>query len=80
MAVVLEAIGRAGYQAGEQIAIGLDPAASEFYLDGTCHLLRDGRELSSREMVDFYADWLDRFPILSLEDGLAETIGIAGSS
>jgi enolase len=49
-----------------------DPASSEFYRDGKYHLRRDGRELSSSEMVDFYADWLDRFPILSIEDGLAE--------
>src|SRR6266542_4353382 len=70
--VILEAVERAGYDSGKQIAIALDPAASEFYADGCYHLRRDGRELSSAEMVDFYADWLDRFPIVSLEDGLAE--------
>jgi enolase len=72
MDVIVEAIGRAGYRAGDQIAIALDPASSEFYRDGKYHLQRDGRDLSSSEMVDFYADWLDRFPIMSLEDGLAE--------
>jgi len=70
--IVLEAIGRAGYQAGEQIAIALDPAASEFYRGGRYHLRRDDRDLSSTEMVEFWVDWLDRFPIVSLEDGLAE--------
>jgi enolase len=70
--IILEAIGRAGYQAGEQIAIALDPAASEFYRDGRYHLRRDDRDLSSTEMVEFWVDWLDRFPIVSLEDGLAE--------
>jgi len=70
--VILEAVERAGYDSRKQIAIALDPAASEFYADGCYHLRRDGRELSSAEMVDFYADWLDHYPIVSLEDGLAE--------
>jgi len=54
--VILEAVERAGYDSRKQIAIALDPAASEFYADGCYHLRRDGRELSSAEMVDFYAD------------------------
>lgn len=72
IAVVLEAIQRAGYAPGEQIAIALDPASSELYGDGAYTLAREGRTLSGVEMVDFWADWVDRYPIVSLEDGLAE--------
>ena len=72
IAAVVEAIGRAGYQAGEQIAIALDPAATELYEDGSYRLAREGRSLSSAEMVDFWADWVEHYPIVSLEDGLAE--------
>jgi enolase len=70
--VVLEAVDRAGYAAGDQVALALDPASSEFYEDGAYQLRREHRALTSAEMVDFYADWVDRFPIASLEDGLAE--------
>jgi enolase len=70
--IILEGIGRTPYLPGEQVSIALDPAASEFYADGRYQLRRDGRDLSSQQMVDFYTDWLDRFPIVSLEDGLAE--------
>lgn len=70
--VILEAVGRAGYQVGEQVSIALDPAASEFFEDGKYQLRRDGQALSSAQMVDFWASWLDRFPIVSIEDGLAE--------
>ncbi|HLZ27106.1 MAG TPA: phosphopyruvate hydratase [Chloroflexota bacterium] len=69
---IVQAIALAGYSPGQQVAIGLDPASSEFYADGRYQLRREGRALTSEEMVDFYADWLDRFPIVSLEDGLAE--------
>jgi enolase len=69
---ILDAIERAGYIPGEQVALGLDPASSEFYADGRYQLRREGRALTSAEMVEFYADWLDRFPLVSLEDGLAE--------
>jgi enolase len=72
VAAVLEAIQRAGYAPGEQIAIALDPATTELYADGTYVLTREGRTLSSSELVDFWADWLERYPIVSLEDGLAE--------
>ncbi len=72
LAVILEAIERAGYQPGRDIYLALDPAASEFYEDGLYHLKREGRKLTSAEMVDFYADWVERYPILSIEDGLAE--------
>jgi enolase len=69
---IVQAIELAGYTPGQQVAVGLDPASSEFYADGRYQLRREGRALSSEEMVDFYADWVDRFPIVSLEDGLAE--------
>jgi enolase len=70
--VVLEAIQRAGYAPGEQIAIALDPAATEVYSEGRYVLTREQRTLSSDELVAFWADWVDRYPIISLEDGLAE--------
>ena len=72
LAVVLEAIGRAGYRLGEDLAIALDPAATELFRDGEYHLAGEGRTLSGPEMVDFWAGWAERYPIASLEDGLAE--------
>jgi len=72
IAAVLSAIERAGYTPGEQIAIALDPATTELYADGRYALAREGRDLSPAELVDFWADWVDRYPIVSLEDGLAE--------
>ena len=72
IAAVLTAIERAGYTPGEQIAIALDPATTELYSDGTYTLVREDRSLSSDELVGFWADWADRYPIVSLEDGLAE--------
>ena len=72
VAVVVDAITRAGYVPGEQIAIALDPDSTELYRDGTYALARERRTLSGPEMVDFWADWIDRDPIVSLEDGLAE--------
>jgi len=70
--VILEAIERAGYQPGEDIHIALDPAASEIYHDGRYVLKKEGRELSGEEMVAFYQDWVEKYPIISIEDGLAE--------
>ncbi|MBN1978095.1 MAG: phosphopyruvate hydratase [Anaerolineae bacterium] len=70
--VILEAIKKAGYKPGEQVRIALDPAASEFYRDGKYVLAKEGRTLSGAEMVEFYADWVDKYPIISIEDGLAE--------
>jgi len=70
--VILEAIEKAGYKPGKQIWIALDPAASEFYEDGKYVLKKEGRTLTGAEMVDFYADWVDKYPIISIEDGLAE--------
>ena len=70
--VILEAIEKAGYKAGEQVYIALDPAASEIYEDGKYHLAIEGRTLTGEEMVAFWTDWVSRYPIISLEDGLAE--------
>jgi enolase 1/2/3 len=70
--VIMEAIDKAGYTAGEDIFIAIDPAASEIYEDGVYNLEIEGRKLSGEEMVDFWVDWCDRYPIISLEDGLDE--------
>ncbi len=70
--LLLEAIQKAGYTPGDQIAIALDPAASELYKDGQYHLESENRSLSSEEMVAFWKDWVDNYPILSIEDGLFE--------
>ena len=70
--IILEAIQQAGYQPGEQIRIALDPAASEIYEDGIYHLARENRILSGEEMVNFYVDWVDKYPIISIEDGFDE--------
>ncbi|MCD6181965.1 MAG: phosphopyruvate hydratase [Candidatus Cloacimonetes bacterium] len=69
---IVKAIDLAGYRPGKDIAIALDPAASEFYKNGKYHLDAEGKVLTSAEMVDFYADLIDNYPIVSLEDGLAE--------
>ncbi|HVA20860.1 MAG TPA: phosphopyruvate hydratase [Candidatus Micrarchaeia archaeon] len=69
---VVAAIERAGYRPGTEVAIALDPAASELYEGGAYRLRGEDRTLSSHEMVDLWADWADRYPIASLEDGLAE--------
>ncbi|WP_288401812.1 phosphopyruvate hydratase [uncultured Deinococcus sp.] len=70
--VLLEAIQKAGYEPGKDIMIALDPAVTELYKDGSYHLESEGRVLSTGEMVDFWADWASRYPIVSIEDGLAE--------
>lgn len=70
--IILEAIKRAGYKPGIDISIAIDAAASEFYKDGKYHLKRDGKTLTSEEMVAFYEDWVSKYPIVSIEDGLAE--------
>src|SRR5262245_35575838 len=70
---LVEAIGQAGYKPGEQVALALDPAASEFCKDGTYVLEGEGgRKLTSAQMVDYYAGLCERYPIVSIEDGLAE--------
>jgi enolase len=70
--VVLEGITRAKYKPGDDICIALDPAATEFFKDGKYHLASDNKTLTSDEMVAFYSDWVQKYPIVSLEDGLAE--------
>ena len=70
--MIMEAIEKAGYQAGEDIFIALDPAASEIYEEGQYHLEIEGRRLDGEAMVDFWSDWCDRYPIISIEDGLDE--------
>jgi enolase len=70
--LILEAVEGAGYRAGTQVGLAIDPAATEFFDDGVYHLSREKRELTSGQMVEFYADWLARYPIMSIEDGLAE--------
>lgn len=72
--VILEAIEKAGYKAGEQVAIALDPAASEFYEveTGLYNLRREGKKLNSEEMIAFWKSWVDQYPIVSIEDGLAQ--------
>jgi enolase len=69
---VLEGIKRAGYEPGRDLVIALDPAATEFFSDGSYELKGEGRTLSGDEMVGFWADWTERYPITSIEDGLAE--------
>jgi len=69
---ILEAIGAAGLKAGEELFVALDPAASEFYNGGVYDLKGEGKQLDSAAMVDFLADWCRQYPIISIEDGLAE--------
>lgn len=72
--IILEAIEKAGYKPGEEVSIALDPAASEFYEEdtGLYHLRTEGKKLTSEEMVAFWKDWVDQYPIVSIEDGLDE--------
>jgi enolase len=72
--VILKAIDKAGYKAGEQVGIALDPAASELYEEetGLYNLRKEGRKLTSEEMVGFWKSWVDQYPIVSIEDGLAQ--------
>jgi enolase len=70
--LLVEAIEAAGYRAGEDVALALDVAASELYANGSYKLAGEGRTLSARELVDLYEDWIGRYPIVSIEDGMAE--------
>jgi enolase len=72
--VILEAIEKAGFKPGEELCIALDPAASEFYEsdEGVYHLRKEGKKLTSEEMVEYWKSWVDQYPIVSIEDGLAE--------
>ncbi|HWH14984.1 MAG TPA: phosphopyruvate hydratase [Miltoncostaeaceae bacterium] len=72
LVVIAEAIEQAGYTLGDDVALALDPATTELFRDGAYHLEGEGRVLSSAEMVDYWADLCDRYPIVSIEDGMAE--------
>ena len=72
--LILEAIDKAGYKAGTDVAIALDPAASEFYEEDTklYNLRKEGRKMTSDQMVDFWTSWIEQYPIVSIEDGFAQ--------
>ena len=70
--VILEAIERAGYKPGKHVHIALDPATTELYENGKYHLKKEGRTLTSAEMAAFWEDWVGKYPIISIEDGMAE--------
>jgi enolase len=70
--LIIEAVQKAGYEPGKDIFVALDPAASEVYQDGKYVLKKEGRTLNGEEMVDFYEAWVDKYPIISIEDGLDE--------
>ncbi|MBC8384949.1 MAG: phosphopyruvate hydratase, partial [Candidatus Cloacimonetes bacterium] len=70
--IIMKAIDLADYRAGEDIFIALDPASSEFFKNGKYHLKAENKALSSQEMVDYYAQLVGKYPIVSIEDGLAE--------
>ncbi|MBN1593463.1 MAG: phosphopyruvate hydratase [Candidatus Coatesbacteria bacterium] len=72
LALMVEAIGKAGYKPGDEISLALDPAASEFYVDGKYELKGENKTLSSDEMVKFYLGLVKDYPIISIEDGMAE--------
>ena len=69
---ILEAIAKTGYKAGTDVYLGLDAASSEFYEDGAYRLSGEGKTLSSEQLVEFYADWCAKYPIITIEDGMAE--------
>lgn len=69
---ILEAVGKAGYKAGEDILLGLDVASSEFYENGKYNLTGEGKRLTSEQFVDFLANWAAQYPIVTIEDGMAE--------
>lgn len=70
--VIIEAITKAGYKAGEDMFIAIDAASSEYYKDGKYVLEHEGKTLTAAEMVDFLEDWVNKYPIISIEDGMAE--------
>jgi len=69
---ILEAIGKAGYKAGEDVLLGLDVASSEFFENGKYNLIGEGKRLTSEQFVDFLANWSQQYPIITIEDGMAE--------
>ncbi len=71
--VILEAIGKAGFEVGKDIYLGLDVASSEFYEDGVYNLASEGRKFSAQEFTDYLAGWVDQYPIISIEDGMDES-------
>jgi len=71
--VILESIEKAGYKAGTDIMLAIDAASSEFYIDGKYVLASEGKSLSSEEFADFLVDWADKYPIISMEDGMDES-------
>jgi enolase len=72
LGLIVEAIGIAGYKPGAEVALAIDVAASELFKNGTYVLAGEGRTLSAKELVDLYEDWIKRYPIVSIEDGMAE--------
>lgn len=70
--LIVQAIDQAGYQPGRDVAIGIDCASSEFYQDGKYHLASDGLHLTSEQFADYLASWVDKYPIISIEDGMSE--------
>lgn len=70
--VILEAIEKAGYEPGKEFFIAIDAASSEYYKDGKYVLEHEGKTLTAAEMVDFFEDWVNKYPIISIEDGMAE--------
>ncbi len=72
ISVILTAIEKAGYKPGVDIFLGLDVASSEFYQDGVYHLESENRKFSSAEFIDYLSAWVDKYPIITIEDGLAE--------
>ncbi len=72
---ILEAIGKAGYRAGDDVLLGLDVAASEFFDNGKYHLVGEGKRLTSEQFTEFLAGWSSEYPIVSIEDGMAEQDG-----
>jgi enolase len=69
---ILEAIGKTGYKAGKDVYLGLDVASSEFFRDGAYHLEGEGKVLTPAQLIEFYAGWVDKYPIITIEDGMAE--------
>jgi len=70
--LIVEAIEKAGYKPGEEVAIALDAAASSFYEDGFYNLRTEGKKVKAEEMVEIYREWTEKYPVFSIEDGLAE--------
>ncbi len=70
--LIVQAIDQAGYQPGKEVAIGIDCASSEFYHDGKYHLASDGLHLTSAQFADYLASWVDKYPIITIEDGMSE--------